>query len=165
MIENCSGPSCDRQALTKGLCNAHYLQTWRGQELRALVPRKIRDEPCPIPGCDRTQHSRGLCARHMSICNRHHVNPESYITLYLEGCANPQCEIVDGLEVDHDHSCCSGANSCGKCVRGLLCHHCNMLALAVESYRLAPGEKASGILTYLKPEGRPQLEEFRKIYR
>lgn len=29
------------------------------------------------------------------------------------------------LSLDHDHRCCSGIKSCGKCIRGLLCGNCN----------------------------------------
>lgn len=29
------------------------------------------------------------------------------------------------LHVDHDHRCCPGKKTCGKCIRGLLCYPCN----------------------------------------
>lgn len=28
--------------------------------------------------------------------------------------------------IDHDHKCCSGFRSCGKCVRGIICSGCNI---------------------------------------
>lgn len=33
--------------------------------------------------------------------------------------------VVKWLAVDHDRTCCPGPRSCGKCIRGLLCGHCN----------------------------------------
>jgi hypothetical protein len=42
-------------------------------------------------------------------------------------CAFPDCGAVVDLysDIDHNHSCCSGPKSCGKCVRGILCHQHN----------------------------------------
>jgi len=47
-----------------------------------------------------------------------------------EGCCYLCREPLDtekkrGIHVDHDHSCCRGNRSCGKCIRGLACHACN----------------------------------------
>lgn len=44
---------------------------------------------------------------------------------------NGKCALCDEaftrrICVDHDHACCSGHGSCGKCIRGLLCSCCNL---------------------------------------
>lgn len=72
---------------------------------------------------------------------KHHVSPERARVLVDD----PHCECCGAdvvsrirdrstgvasprLVVDHDHTCCPGATSCGACVRGLICHHCNVAA-------------------------------------
>ena len=45
------------------------------------------------------------------------------------------------LQVDHDHACCPGKKTCGKCIRGLLCSKCNLMLGAARDdlRRLAQG--------------------------
>lgn len=35
------------------------------------------------------------------------------------------CFVRPAYVIDHDHTCCPGPYSCGKCVRGVLCTQCN----------------------------------------
>jgi hypothetical protein len=46
---------------------------------------------------------------------------------------------VRALSVDHDHSCCPGTRSCGKCIRGLLCTFCNNSLAGIERVGSADG--------------------------
>lgn len=46
--------------------------------------------------------------------------------------------------VDHDHSCCAGKGSCGRCIRGLLCNVCNATAGALDW----PIERIEAMLHY-----------------
>ena len=41
-------------------------------------------------------------------------------------CDRHQDEFTRAFHVDHDHACCPGVKSCGKCVRGLICVNCNL---------------------------------------
>ena len=59
------------------------------------------------------------------------------------------CLNTDRLAVDHDHACCPGKESCGACVRAILCGRCNtLLGLAEESE-----EYLRQVLTYVKDMG------------
>jgi len=63
---------------------------------------------------------------------KYSITNEQYFALLesqANGCAicgKTQEENKHMLAVDHDHTCCPGEGSCGKCIRGLLCVTCNV---------------------------------------
>lgn len=67
---------------------------------------------------------------------RHGLTSERYEEMLMGqnyGCAT--CGRDDEtLHIDHDHACCPGKKSCGKCVRTLLCTRCNVaLGMTLEN--------------------------------
>lgn len=67
--------------------------------------------------------------RNRSLISRYNLTLDEYNKLLEKQngccfiCGRPK--LRRNLGVDHDHSCCSGKKSCGKCIRGLLCDICN----------------------------------------
>ena len=66
------------------------------------------------------------------LLKKYSLTEERYAEM-LEACNNqcPGCgrsfdDLARKADIDHFHDCCE-SGSCGKCVRGLLCHDCNLL--------------------------------------
>lgn len=70
--------------------------------------------------------------QHRKTLKKHNMTLEKYLEIKKEQgdackiCGTHESGYRTRLSVDHDHACCPGEPSCGKCFRGLLCHSCNM---------------------------------------
>ena len=79
------------------------------------------------------------CAADYMLQRRYGIRRDDIDAMLVRqgGCAICGATSVDaggyrnGWHVDHDHSCCPGDVSCGRCLRGVLCARCNkMIGLA-----------------------------------
>lgn len=71
--------------------------------------------------------------RKRNIKVRYSISVEAYEVMLSGGCAvcgkSNEDEVMETgryLAIDHDHTCCAGHRSCGKCVRGVLCMRHNI---------------------------------------
>lgn len=95
------------------------------------IPGSKRPAIYPGPRCyshhKATQKRRKRTSWERHLWDTYKLTPELYWKIYeLQGGSCYICRRARGtgrkkLSVDHDHACCDGPTSCGKCVRGLLC--------------------------------------------
>ena len=81
----------------------------------------------------------------------HITEEQQYALLDAQGwcCANPRCRAplqFRAAHVDHDHACCPGGRSCGKCIRGFLCRNCNSALGHIKDSE----QRLLGLLDYLQ---------------
>lgn len=85
--------------------------------------------------CKRNVSGRNLwcrdCSRNKGIEKRYGLTAEAWNAMFERqghSCAICHVETPNGRSwmVDHDHACCPGQKTCGKCVRAILCHPCNI---------------------------------------
>ena len=86
-----------------------------------------RCKACTTAENTRYRDSDPGAQRNLRLWQRYRLTPERYAELLAaQGGVCAVCRQDRPLLVDHDHRCCPGTKSCGRCVRGLLCHGCNV---------------------------------------
>ena len=140
--EECSSEARKESAKVSMEKVKHWKRNWRlrqGVTPRAEIWREDGARRCA--NCeeykDPSQFKSGYCvdclpavARARSLFYKYKLTVEQYDAMLAnQGGACAICLEDRPLNVDHDHSCCPGERSCGKCVRGLLCRRCNYTIL------------------------------------
>ena len=122
-----------------------YSKTDRGKEVNRRAQQKYMDSPKGLAKREKQHGSEHLekkkwyssTPRGKELAFKHHMKSrysmsvDDYNDLFeKQGGVCAICgegRLDRRLYVDHDHKCCIGDKSCGKCVRGLLCEKCNWL--------------------------------------
>lgn len=122
----CQFPDCGGAHLARGYCRPHYDQYHRGLPLN---PKPVPERAlCSLDGCDTHTLSGSLCGRHSALKMKYSLTMERMRELEdVSACSICGAKRDARFAIDHDHACCSGAKSCGDCVRGVLCSQCNLL--------------------------------------
>lgn len=119
--QGCLVAGCNRRHEAKGYCTLHLRRFKEGRDLHSPVIYGVTG--CSVPGCEKDHYSKGYCRSHYDMSVRYSFSHEDM--LWADSTPCQICGRDDQPFIDHDHACCPDSNSCGLCVRGILCRWCN----------------------------------------
>ena len=126
---------------------------------RDCSSEKNRPAPYPGPRCATHHRMRTKNKKQQSrdsyLKRTYNISEEQYNeVLEAQGGTCFICGPITGrngtskkLSVDHDHKCCNGSRSCGKCVRAILCTNCNRYILGHLRDNIDALERAIQVIT------------------
>lgn len=120
----CSLADCVESHYAKGYCRAHYARLVRNGTTDRQNTKIDVTKPYLYNGGE-------IERRAYSLLTKYKMTIEEYTERSSKGCEICGVKTKHNLQVDHDHRCCNGGITCGKCVRGIICPGCNV---AVDKY-------------------------------
>ena len=138
----CKELGCSKPVKARGWCSMHYGRFQRGVPLDGPVGA----QKCQVEGCDKKNYAKGWCWQHQrqfdprsryswtsSLTNSEFDKKLEEQSGLCAICFRPSSNQKRRLSVDHNHKCCPPRTAaCDKCMRGLLCTHCNTRLWALE---------------------------------
>lgn len=155
---NCAGMACGNHQRKCHWCDNTYIRHTPGAGSKycsdsckrsGYQAHTISGRASTLPKCAICGRARKPVSIQADVCHNcsnkhgaqirsHHLNTEWAVRLITarmcDACGDPLAVGYDKHrgQVDHDHACC-GKNSCGECVRGIVCNQCNTMAAMMEN--------------------------------
>ena len=140
--KQCTISECETHHYAKGMCRNHYTRWLRHGNPESF--HEIIEEQKTYKYAKQQLTYR----REYMLMYKYKLTMEKFLEMSKDGCNICGGTQERNMQVDHNHSCCSGEGAtCGQCVRGVLCNRCNQ---TVAKYELGVGRDDNPLLNKIK---------------